>query len=460
MRHKRAVVSRYGGPEVTTIIEEEIPVPKVGEVRVKVLAAGVSLPDLLAREGVHPETPRVPYKPGWDLVGAIDLLGQGVSGFEVGQTIAAMPIYGCYTQYACVPWRMLVPAPANLDPAKTVALVLNYVTAHQMLHRSAKAKAGERMLIHGAAGGVGSAMLQLAKLAGVEMFGTCSAEGFAVVRELGGIPIDYKNTDFVKEIYRLTCDGVDVVFDGIGGENLWRSREALREGGRVVVYGFQSKMRGGRMASSSGGRHPIRESAELGWFILRNRFRFSRKSMIPYSIQWLMRLRPGWFRQDLLTLMDLLKQRKINPLIAQQLPLEDARRAHEMLGAVGVLAAIREFGFTNPILIDEDDTVLAGHGRLAAARLLEIQEVPTPCLSHLNQAQKRAYVIADNRLAEKAQWDREILAIEFEELAALDLDFDLEITGFETRRNRSHSLKIRQPVARGSTVVTRSSNSG
>src|SRR5215467_6131402 len=259
MRHKRVVVTRYGGPEVITVIEEDIPTPKAGEVRVKVLAAGVCLPDVLAREGVHPETPRVPYTPGWDLVGTIDLLGDGVTGFELRQTVAAMPIHGCYAQYVCVPQRKLVPVPVGLDAAQSVAVVLNYITAYQMLHRSAKAQPGQRMLIHGASGGVGTAMLQLAKLAGVEMYGTCSGQGAAVVRELGGVPIDYKNVDFVKEVYRLTGDGLDAVFDGIGGENLWRSRNALCEGGRVVTYGFQSKMRRGRMVSRSEGRHPIRE---------------------------------------------------------------------------------------------------------------------------------------------------------------------------------------------------------
>jgi NADPH2:quinone reductase len=192
------------------------------------------------------------------------------------------------------------------------------------------------MLIHGASGGVGSAMLQLAKLAGVEMYGTCSAQGAAVVRDLGGIPIDYRNADFVKEVHRLTGSGLDAVFDGIGGDNLWRSRDALREGGRVVTYGFQSKLRGGRMASGSGGRHPIRGSAELGWFILRNWFKPGRRRMTPYSIQWLMRFKPAWFRHDLLTLLDLLKQGKIRPLIAQRLQLDEARRAHEMLGEGGV----------------------------------------------------------------------------------------------------------------------------
>jgi NADPH2:quinone reductase len=273
-------------------------------------------------------------------VGTIDQLGDGITGFELGQTVAAMPIHGCYAQYVCVRSRKLVPVPVGLNAAEAVAVVLNYITAYQMLHRSAKARSGQRMLIHGAAGGVGTAMLQLATQAGVEMYGTCSAQGAAVVRELGGIPIDYKATDFVKEIHRLTGDGVDAVFDGIGGDNLWRSRDALREGGRVVTYGFQSKLRGGRMASGSKGRHPIRESAELGWFVLRNWFKPGRKSMVPYSIQWLMRLKPAWFRHDLVTLLDLLEHGKIKPLIAQRLPLDEARRAHEMLGEGGVLGKI------------------------------------------------------------------------------------------------------------------------
>jgi NADPH:quinone reductase-like Zn-dependent oxidoreductase len=340
MRHKRVIVTHYGGPEVVSTIEEDIPTPKAGEVRVKVLAAGVSLPDVLAREGVHPETPRVPYTPGWDLVGRVDHLGEGVTGFELRQRVAAMLIHGCYAQYVCVPKRKLVPVPEGLDAAEVVAVVLNYVTAYQMLHRSAKARPGQRMLIHGASGGVGSAMLQLAKLAGVEMYGTCSASGTAVVQEQGGIPIDYRNVDFVEEIHRLTGDGVDVVFDGIGGDNLWRSRDALREGGRVVTYGFQSKMRGGRMASRSEGRHPFREASELGWYILRNWFKPGRKSMVPYSIQWLMRFKPAWFFHDLQTLLELLKQGEIKPLIAQRLPLEEARRAHEMLGEGGVLGKI------------------------------------------------------------------------------------------------------------------------
>ena len=341
MQHTRIVVTHYGGPDTIQVLEEECPKPKRGEVRARVLAAGVSLPDVLAREGVHPETPRVPYTPGWDLVGIVDQIGEGVSGFELGQTVAAMPISGCYAQYVCLPQRKFIPVPAGLDPAEAVAVVLNYITAYQMLHRSAKAKPGQRMLIHGASGGVGTAFLQLGQLAGVEMYGTCSAQAAGVVKELGATPIDYRTLDFVQEIRRLTGDGVNAVFDGIGGDNLWRSREALREGGRVVVYGFQAKLRGGRMASGPpNGRHPVRESAILGWYILRNRFLPGHKSMVPYSIQWLMRLKPAWFRNDLLTLFDLLQQKKIKPLIAQRLPLCQARRAHELLGSGGVIGKI------------------------------------------------------------------------------------------------------------------------
>ena len=170
MKYTRIIVKHYGGPEVIAVAEEECPAPMPGEVRVKVLAAGVSLPDVLAREGVHPETPRVPYTPGWDLMGMVDQIGEGVSGFELGQTVAAMPISGCYAQYVCLPQRRFIRVPAGLDPAAAVAVVLNYTTAYQMLNRSVKVKPGQRVLIHGASGGVGTALLQLGQLASVEMY--------------------------------------------------------------------------------------------------------------------------------------------------------------------------------------------------------------------------------------------------------------------------------------------------
>src|SRR5215813_6452005 len=309
MRHTRIIVTHYGGPEALRVVEEECPEPKAGEARVRVLAAGVSLPDLMMREGIHPETPPLPFTPGWDLVGAVDRLGDGVSGIEPGQMVAALPIHGAYAEFVCLPQRELVPVPPGLDAAEAVSLVLNYITAYQMLHRSAKVGSGQRVLIHGAAGGVGSALLQLGRLVGLEMYGTCSSRGATAVSELGGIPIDYQHQDFVAEIHRLTGDGVDVAFDSMGGSHIWRSREAVRAGGRVVAYGLTSSLREGRLASGrSGRRDRFRGIAIFGVYIAGGWLLPSRRRVVPYSIQWLKRLRPAWFRHDLITLFDLLQQ--------------------------------------------------------------------------------------------------------------------------------------------------------
>jgi NADPH2:quinone reductase len=337
MTHTRIIVTRYGGPEALQVLEEERPEPRGGEVRVRVLAAGVSLPDLMMREGIHPETPRLPFTPGWDLVGVVDRLGPGTAGLEPGQLVAALPISGAYAEFVCLPPRELVPVPSGLDAAEAVSLVLNYVTAYQMLHRSAKVRPAQRALIHGAAGGVGSALLQLGRLVGLEMYGTCSSRGAPTVSGLGGVPVDYQRQDFVREVRRRTPEGVDAVFDGIGGAHIWRSRKALRPGGRVVAYGLTSSLRGGRLASGRPGRrHRFRRLAVFGVYIAGGWLLPGRKRVVPYSIQWLKRLRPAWFRQDLIALFDLLRQHRITPLVAQRFPLADARRAHEVLGKGGV----------------------------------------------------------------------------------------------------------------------------
>jgi NADPH2:quinone reductase len=341
VRHTRIIVTRYGGPDALQVFVEECPEPKEGDVRVRVLAAGVSLPDLMMREGIHPETPPLPFTPGWDLVGMVDRLGDRVSGIEPGQIVAALPISGAYAEFVCLPRRELVPVPPGLDPAEAVSLILNYVTAYQMLHRSAKVRPGQRVLIHGAAGGVGSALLQLGRLAGLEMYGTCSLRGAPAVRDLGGIPIDYQHQDFVAEIYRLTGEGVHVVFESIGGTHIWRSRKALRSGGTVVAYGLTGSLRGGRLTSGrSGGRHRFRAIAIFGLYIAGGWLLPGRKRVVPYSIQWFKRLRPALFRQDVVTLLELLQQQKIAPLIARRFPLAEARQAHELLGKGGVIGKI------------------------------------------------------------------------------------------------------------------------
>ena len=341
MRHTRIIVTRYGGPDALQVIEEECPEPRRGEVRVRVLAAGVALPDVMAREGVHPETPPVPFTPGWDLVGVVDRLSSGVSGIERGQIVAAMPIHGAYAEFVCLPQSELVPVPEGLDAAEAVSLILNYITAYQMMNRSARVRAGQRVLIHGASGGVGTALLQLAKLAGLEAYGTCSSRGASAVTELGGIPIDYEHQDFVKEIGRLTGEGVDAVFDPIGGAHLWQSRKALRPGGMVVGYGLIPAIRGkGLNSARPGRRNRFRGTAIFGLYIAGGWLLPGHRRITPYSIQTLKRLQPEWFLQDLAKLMNLLREQKIKPLIAQRLPLVEARHAQELLAKGGVIGKI------------------------------------------------------------------------------------------------------------------------
>jgi NADPH2:quinone reductase len=173
------------------------------------------------------------------------------------------------------------------------------------------------------------------------MYGTCSSRGAPAVSDLGAVPIEYRQLDFVKEIHRLAGEGVDVVFDGIGGSHIWRSRKALRSGGTVVAYGLTAMLRGGRLASGRPGRrHRFRGIGIFGLYIAGGWLLPGRRRVVPYSIQWLKRLKPAWFRQDLIALFDLLRQQKITPLIAQRFPLVEATHAHEVLGKGNVIGKI------------------------------------------------------------------------------------------------------------------------
>jgi NADPH:quinone reductase-like Zn-dependent oxidoreductase len=324
MKYKRIIVNRRRQLE---LVEDDIPNPRPGEVRVKVLAAGVSYPDVMMRQGIHPEARRPPFTPGWDVVGTVEALGEGVGAVPVGTTVAAMPIVGGYAEYLCLPAAELVRVPPPLDPAEAVCLVLNYVTAYQMLHRSAQARPGESALIHAAAGGVGTALLQLARLHGIQTYGTASASKLGTVESLGGHAIDYKRSDFVKQIRTLPGGGVDVVFDGIGGWNLLRSWRALATGGRLVAYGL--------LATFAGGKRDLKRllSSAAGWAAAYTLSLLSRrKRLLVYSIQMLKRRKPDWFRQDLTTLFDLLGRGELRPVIDRRLSLEQAALAQELLG--------------------------------------------------------------------------------------------------------------------------------
>ena len=197
------------------------------------------------------------------------------------------------------------------------------------MHRLAHASAGQRVLIHGAAGGVGTALLQLGRLLGLQMYGTASLATHQLVLGLDATPIDYQKTDFIEEIHRLTGDGVDIVFDGVGEANIWRSFQALRPGGRIIAYGFTSFLQKGQLAEDL--RYRLRGILRPAWYALRA-FLSPGRRRILYSIQYLKRWKPAWFREDLSALFDMLCDKKIKPMIAERIPLSEARRARELLG--------------------------------------------------------------------------------------------------------------------------------
>lgn len=237
MTYKAVVVTSRGGPGVLRIVEKDLRSPVAKQVRVKVLAASVSAPDVQARYGRSPFLAKTPFVPGYSVVGDVDAVGAGVSGVSVGDRVAALTIYGGYAEYAYVRAKALIPVPADLDPTQVVPLILNYLVAYQVLHRSAHVKHGDRVLIIGASGGIGTALLQLGRLAGLHMYGVASGRKHHVLVEYGATPIDYRTEDYVQVIRKAEPGGLDAVFDGMGGEDYRRGYSLLRRGATLVGYG-------------------------------------------------------------------------------------------------------------------------------------------------------------------------------------------------------------------------------
>ena len=242
-RMKRVVVDHYGGPEVLKVVEEAVPQPAPGEVRVRVLAAGVSFTDAQMRAGTYiAGAPKPPFTPGYELVGVVEELGPDCTRLRVGDRIGALTVWGADAETVCVPEAGTVDVPDDLDPGEVLSLLFPYMTAYQVLHRTAGAKRGETVLVHGAAGRVGVAALELGAVAGLRTFGTCSGRDKAAVERLGAVAIDYRTEDFLARVRELTDDGVDVVLDSLGGPISLRSFRALRPGGRLVVFGRYSTL--------------------------------------------------------------------------------------------------------------------------------------------------------------------------------------------------------------------------
>jgi NADPH:quinone reductase-like Zn-dependent oxidoreductase len=315
------VMPRGGGPEVLRVHRRELPGLASGQAMVRVEAAGVSFAEVQMLKGRYFAQPKFPFVPGYDLVGRVEEVGGEVDGGLVGQRVAALTQTGAWADRVALDAAKLAPVPEGLDPAEAVAAVTNGLTAWQMLHRAAKVRPGQTVVVHGASGGVGTLLVQLARLAGSEVIGTASAPKHDYVRALGAVPIDYRNEDVTKRVHELSPGGVDAVFDHVGGSGIANSWRMLRRGGTLVNYGSASTLNGTghRLAPYL----PIFARVLL-WNALPN----GRRATFYFVQRW-----PKLFQEDLTTVLSLLAEGKIEAYVAQRILLEKASEALGLLAS-------------------------------------------------------------------------------------------------------------------------------
>jgi NADPH:quinone reductase-like Zn-dependent oxidoreductase len=313
MKYKSVVVTKRGDTEVLQTIENDLRPPAAGEARIKIQATPVCQDDVAARVGNRPFLPKIPFVPGYSILGVVDMAGEGVTRVAVGDRVVALTQFGGYAEYIYLAEEKMVHAPTTLDPAEAVTLILDYLVAYQVLHRVAHVKAGDKALIIGASGGVGTAFLQLGKLAGLKMYGLASPSKHKALAEYGAIPIDYHTQDFVQVLRQAEPEGLDFVFNGMGEEYFERGLAVLRRGGALVHYG--------------GPQSFARFLLLLVKFICYNLLPNGKK-LKGYGTH---RLGLELFEPDWTALFKLLEEGQIKPIIAARFPLLEARKANELL---------------------------------------------------------------------------------------------------------------------------------
>lgn len=322
MKYNRIIITKFGDAEVLKeVTESKLPEPEKNQVRIKVLTTSAAFTDTLIRRGIYLGIKnKPPFSPGYDLIGIVDKVGEGVTHLKKGQKVAELTVIGAYTEYICLDAETLVPVPDGLDDAESVSMVLSYLTAYQMLYRSAKIQPGQTILVHACSGAVGIAMLQLGKLLNLKIYGTASKEKHDFIEKYGAIPIDYKNEDFVKVLKKAEPNGVDAVFDPIGGDYFPRSLKVLKKKGILVGFGYQNS------ASGKGGNVILDYFKILFWNLLP-----TKPSTNFYIISALHKDHSDWFKEDLGQLFKLLSEKKIKPEIGKVMKLSEAAEAHKLV---------------------------------------------------------------------------------------------------------------------------------
>jgi NADPH:quinone reductase-like Zn-dependent oxidoreductase len=330
----RAVaIRKHGAPEVLELREMPDPQPKPGEVLIRVKAIGVNFADLLQRMGLYPGVPPRPFVPGLEVAGVVERAVEGGKGggegerFHVGDAVAALTQFNAYAEWVAVPARQVYRLPAGMPFEDAAAIPVNYLTAYHSIFTMGNLQSGNRLLIHGAAGGVGIAAVQLARTRGLVVFGSAGPLKQDYLRKIGvEHAIDHEKSDFVEVVRKFAPDGIEMVMDPAGGKSFSRSCECLGPTGRLVVYGFSA-------AVGPGGKRSLLRASKA--FLQTPRFhplKLMKKniSVIGVSLAGLMS-RGALLRQELDEIFRMYTAGKVKPAIGKSFPLAEAASAHKFI---------------------------------------------------------------------------------------------------------------------------------
>jgi NADPH:quinone reductase-like Zn-dependent oxidoreductase len=335
MTYKSIVVTRRGGVAGIQVMDNDLRPPLEGEARIRVLATPVCQDDIAIRVGNRPFLRRPPYVPGYSFIGIVDSVGEDVRAVSVGDRVGGLTQYNSHAEVIYWPAEELVQVPRDLDPAEAVTLILNYLVAYQILHRVVQVQTGDKVLIVGASGGVGTAFLQLGGLSGLKMYGLASPAKHEVLANYGATPLDYRGKDWVKTIRDVEPDGLDFVFNGMGQEYFEPGLSLLGGGGVLVAFG----------APQSFNDFLLLVAKLVFYNLLPNRKRIKGYGTHREGVDT--------FKEDWSALFGLLADSKIKPLVAGRFGLPDAVDAYESLQSGGVVG--------NLVLLAPE--LLADHGR-------------------------------------------------------------------------------------------------
>ena len=322
---RQIVITRRGGPETLEVNQTVAPAPAAGQVRVRTALAGVNFADVMIRLGLYPDGPKLPAVPGYELSGVIDAVGEGVPASRVGEPVVALCNFGAYAEQVCVPAAQAFALPDGVTLEAAAALPVNYLTAHIMLAVLAPVQAGDRVLVHSAAGGVGQAARQLVDLAGGQVLASASPPKHGLLREQGcALVFDSRLPRFADVVREATGGrGCDIALEPRHGRWIMESYRALAKGGRLVLHGFASATEGG-----GGALGALRTLARVPWLTLNPvRLMNDNKAVAGVNLgrMWDQGDRlEGWMRH----LLGLLARGDIAPRLDRVYPAEEAGAAH------------------------------------------------------------------------------------------------------------------------------------